>query len=102
VLLCTDLDFDRITALQKAGRTLPHVMRGFISWLAPRVDDLEERRVPARDELRGRFAESVAAIDASQAQDLPARAMGALKLAAAKQAATLTQNRPAETRCRSS
>lgn len=116
------LDLRAISALQENGHRLAHAMRGYLEWLAPRLDELRLTLPVARDEMRRQlqderghmrqpealanlyvaldlffqFAEQEDAIDEATGQQLREEALVVFEALAARMREKLEEVDPAE------
>jgi len=126
-LVVVSVDRDRlnlaaITELQGSAHRLPHAIRGYIEWLRPQIEDLQERLPRERERVRGElhrigshlrqaealahlyvgfdlflaFAESVGAVTSDRATVLRERALDALRSIGERQGQQLVELDPAE------
>jgi Toprim domain len=126
-LVVVPVDRDRlnlaaVTALQGSANRLPHAMLGYIQWLRPQIEDLQERLPRERERVRGElhrigshlrqaealahlyvgfdlflaFAESVGALTLDRATALRERALDALRSIGERQGQQLVELDPAE------
>jgi DNA polymerase-1 len=115
------LNLPAITELQGGADRLPHAMRGYIEWLRPQLDELQERLPRERERVRGElhrigshlrqaealahlylgfdlflaFAESVGAVTGDRAAGLRERGLDALRSIGERQGQQLLELDPA-------
>jgi DNA polymerase-1 len=116
------LNLPAITQLQGGAERLPHAMRGYIEWLRPQLDELQERLPRERERVPGElhrigshlrqaealahlylgfdlflaFAESVGAVTGDRAAGLRERGLDALRSIGERQGQQLLELDPAE------